>query len=125
AALIGTVVVLLTASTPAGAQSGRITGQIVDGTSGAPMANVQVTIEELELVQITSSAGRYLFVNVRPGTYTVIAEFLGYATVRREGVQVTVDATSTVDFQLLTQAIALEDLYVEAERVPLVTLDRT
>lgn len=125
AVVIGAAVWFVAAAAPVFAQSGRVTGQIVDGSTGAPMANVQVTIEELELTQLTSSTGRYLFLNVRPGTYTVIAQFVGYATVRREGVQVTVDGTATVDFQLLTQAIALEEVVVEAERVPLVSLDRT
>ncbi|HWV58159.1 MAG TPA: TonB-dependent receptor, partial [Longimicrobiales bacterium] len=110
---------------PAAAQSGRIIGQVRDSGTGEPLVAAQVEIEELDIVQVTGSNGRFVFVNVRPGVYTVSARQIGYATVRREGVQVSIDGTATIDFELPTEAVAVDPLVVEAERVPLITLDRT
>ena len=110
---------------PALAQSGRIVGQVTDLGTGEPVSTVQVSIEELGIIQLTDANGRYIFLNVRPGVYTVSAAHLSYATVRREGVQVSIDGTATVDFALPAEAVAVEPLVVQAEVVPLITLDRT
>ncbi|HEY8470429.1 MAG TPA: TonB-dependent receptor [Longimicrobiales bacterium] len=116
---------LLALAGPAAAQSGKLTGIVTDAATGAPLAGVQITLEGTGRSVLTQDNGRYFIINVPPGVYTVSAQLIGYATVRRENVQVSIDVTHTVDFALPSQALAVEGVVVEAERVPLITLDRT
>lgn len=119
------LLLLVAGAAPALAQSGRVIGQVVDLETGAPLPGAQVSIEELELVQLADANGRFIFLNVRPGSYTVVVQQIGYATVRREGVPVNIDATTNLEIAVPTEAVAVEPLVVQAERVPLVSLDRT
>ncbi len=116
---------LLAFSMPASAQSGKITGIVTDQQTGEPLAGAQVFLEGTGLGQLTNDDGRYFLVNVEPGDYTLVAQLIGYATVRREGVQVTIDATITQNFDLPSEAVAVDDILVEAERVPLVQQGQT
>ncbi|HLE83219.1 MAG TPA: TonB-dependent receptor, partial [Thermoanaerobaculia bacterium] len=62
--------VLLAVTATAQAQSGRITGQVVD-TDGHGMGGVAVAIDELGRATISDPNGRYDLSGVPPGTYTV------------------------------------------------------
>jgi len=110
---------------PARAQTGKLTGVVTDAQTGEPLATAQVYIPELERGVLTEENGRYFLVNVPPGTYTVVAELIGYATVRKENVFVSIDATRQVNFQMPLQAVAIEELLVEVERAPLVDTEAT
>ena len=105
--------------------TGKVTGVVTDQSTGEPLAGVSVVIEELERGAITQDNGRYFIVNVPPGTYTVTARLIGYQTVRRENVVVNIDLTKVVNFELVPQAVAVEEIRVEAERTRLVRLDAT
>ncbi|NIR45097.1 MAG: TonB-dependent receptor [Gemmatimonadetes bacterium] len=107
------------------AQVGKITGVITDAQTGEPLSGVQVYLEGTGRGALTGENGRYFLVNVPVGTYTVVAEFLGYATYRIENVFLRIDQTRTIDFQLTPQAIAVEEIRVEAERVPLIDVTST
>src|SRR5690606_31093950 len=105
---------------PVHAQTGKITGLVTDQQSGEPLAGVQVTIAELRRSTITGENGRYFMINIPPGTYTVVAQVIGYATVRKENITVTIDVTRTVDFELPSEALAVTGVVVEVERIPLI-----
>src|SRR5690606_9664717 len=113
------------AFSPAAGQTGKLAGIVTDAATGQPLAGVQVTVEGTGRSVLTQPNGRYFLINIPAGTYTVVAQLLGYATVRRENVQVSIDVTRTLDFQLTTQALAIEQVVVEAERVPLIQMDAT
>ena len=62
---------LLAATTPLNAQStGAIAGVVRDAQTGAPMANVLVSVEDGRRGSVTDSTGRYRIREVRSGTYT-------------------------------------------------------
>lgn len=113
------------APSPAAGQSGKLAGIVTDAATGQPLSGVQVTVVGTGRTVLTQENGRYFFINIPAGTYSVTAQLLGYATVRRENVQISIDVTRTLDFQLTTEALALQQVVVEAERVPLIQLDAT
>ncbi len=122
---LAAVFVLLVGVSPAYSQVGKITGVVRDAQTGDALAGVQVFLEGTGRGAISAQNGRYFLVNVPVGTYTVVAEFLGYATYRIEGVFLTIDQTRTIDFDLVPQAIAVEEIRVEAERVALIDVRST
>ncbi len=103
----------LSVSSPvdARAQNGTITGSVTDASSMRPVGSVQVYLLDSSLGTLTNQAGRYLILNVPAGTYQVRAERIGFATVTQQ-VTVTAGQTATVDFQLETAALGLDEIVV-------------
>jgi len=68
-------------ATPLGvlAQSGKITGKVVD-KDGQPLIGATVGIQGTTKGSIVDVDGNYLMLNVAPGTYTLEARYIGYAT---------------------------------------------
>ncbi len=87
----------------ASAQS-TIAGQVVDDTGGAlPGVTVEgcspALIEACRL-QVTDGAGRYTFVDLRPGTYSVTFTLPGFATLIRDELPLVADFTMDLDVEL-------------------------
>jgi len=95
----------------ASAQTGTVTGSVVDRSTRQPLANAQVFIPRLGRGLTTSANGRYLIPNVPVGTYEIEAQFIGYGTVRHT-VEVVDGQTAVVDFELSVSTIALDELVV-------------
>lgn len=125
--IAGFVAFIFIEATPSAAQvtTGKLTGVVTDAQTGEPLAGAQVYLEGTGRGALTGENGRYFIVNVRPDVYTVVAELIGYQTFQKSGVQVTVDQTGRVDFELTPQAIAVEEIRVEAERAPLIRVEAT
>lgn len=122
---LAALALLALAASPTEAQTGKLTGVVTDASTGNPLPGVQVFVEGTGRGALTQENGRYFLVNLTPGTYTVVAQLIGYATVRKENVLIAIDITRTLDFQMPSQAVAVEEIVVEAERVPLVEVRQT
>jgi outer membrane receptor protein involved in Fe transport len=112
-------------ATTAWAQTGKITGVVTDAQTGEPIAGAQIYIEELERGVLTQENGRYFLINLPVGNYTVVAEIIGYATVRKENVVINVDVTRQVNFELPSAAVEIEEVVVEVQRTPLIDVEAT
>ncbi len=93
------------------AQDGTVTGQVVAATTGQPIDGVQITIVDTQLGVLSNSTGRFLIVRVPPGTYTVQATSVGYATQTRQ-VNVSAGGTAAVQFEMEVSAVAMDELIV-------------
>ena len=85
-------------------QTGSIAGVVRD-TSGAVLPGVTVEASSPALIEksrsvVTDGQGRYTIVDLRPGTYTVTFTLPGFATVRREGIELTSGFTANVSADL-------------------------
>jgi outer membrane receptor protein involved in Fe transport len=103
--------------------TGKIAGRVVD-TQGVALPGVNVLIEGTRRGATTDGDGYYLILSVEPGTYTLSASMVGYGKVTKQAVEIQVDYTSTVNFELKEQAIQAAELVVTAERPP-VEMDKT
>lgn len=106
------------------AQTGKIAGTVIDAATGDPLPGVNVLIEGTTQGTATNLDGEYIIIGVRPGVYTVVASFIGYATQRQTEVAVNVDLTSTVDFNLTEEVFEGEEVVVVAT-APVVKKDLT
>ena len=96
------VIALLALSSAVQAQT--IAGTVKDAT-GAVMPGVTVEAASPALIEkvrsvVTDGAGQYKIVDLRPGTYTVTFSLPGFATVKREGIELTTDFTANVNAEL-------------------------
>lgn len=112
-----------------GVTTGAIGGTVTNA-AGAPVANATVTVRNtatgFSRSARTDASGRYFVPNLLPGSaYSVSAAILGQAPQQRGGLRVVLSQTTSVDFRLTEQALALEGLTVRAESNPQLSRSRT
>jgi carboxypeptidase family protein len=91
------------------AQTSGIAGVVKD-TSGAVMPGVTVEASSPALIEqvrtvTTDAQGQYKIVDLRPGTYTVTFTLPGFATVKREGIELEATFVATVSVELRVGAL--------------------
>ena len=96
--------------------TGKVAGKITDSETGEPLVGANVVIEGTHMGASTDLEGEYFIVNIPPGNYTLSASVLGYTTVSKTGVSVSVDRTLWVDFSLAPAVVEGEAVNVVAER---------
>ncbi len=100
------------AALPAEAQErGTITGRVVVAASLAPLGSAQVYLVGTGIGTLTNAEGRFLLLNVPPGSYTIRVERIGYATGNQE-VTVQAGASTDVRFELQEVALGLDEIVV-------------
>jgi TonB-linked SusC/RagA family outer membrane protein len=114
--ILALLTVGLFAAAPAAAQTGTVTGTILDASTGAPLDAVQVSLEvvgatETNLGGLTQSSGRFLIINVPVGQYLLRAQLLGFGT-QTQLVDVIGGQTAVVDLRLEPEAISLSEIVV-------------
>ncbi len=97
--------------------TGKIAGIVKDKENGEPLIGANVFIEGTALGSTSDLDGSYFIINVPPGTYTVVVQYIGYREVRVSGLQVSIDLTTKQDFRLSTETVDIgEAVVVTAER---------
>ncbi|MXX54882.1 MAG: TonB-dependent receptor [Gemmatimonadetes bacterium] len=109
--LAAVAILFAVAAAPAQAQTGVIEGQVLDGASQRPLGNAQVLVAGTGVGQLTNSAGRFLLLNVPAGEHTVQVTLIGYAEAEQT-VTVSAGQTSSVDIEMSSTAIALNEIVV-------------
>ena len=107
------VLIFLLVPCAAWAQSstaGTLAGVVKDA-SGAVMPGVTVEAASPALIEkvrsvVTDDQGQYKIIDLRPGTYTVTFALSGFATVKREGLQLTTGFTATVNAEMKVGTLA-------------------
>src|SRR5262245_51127152 len=82
-------------------QSGNLYGTTV-GPEGQPMPGVTVVLSGpgASLTQASDANGKFRFVGLPPGAYTAETRLEGFATTRREGIEVNVGRNTEVELKL-------------------------
>ncbi len=112
--LFTSLLVLLTSVSLA--QSGKITGKVLDAETKEGLIGATVGIQGTTRGALVDIDGNYLILNVSPGTYVLEARFLGYSTVVVSEVVVRTDLTTTQNFEMKLEAFEGEEVVVVAER---------
>jgi TonB-dependent starch-binding outer membrane protein SusC len=106
-----TLAMLALMTVPVQAQTGQVTGRVLDAQSGGPLSEVQVYIPGLQLGALSRADGRFLILNVPAGTHTLQAERIGLTT-GTQSINVTAGGTVTTDFRLESAALGLDEIIV-------------
>jgi len=104
--------------------AGKIAGKVLESETGQPLIGATVIIEETNQGAAVAPDGSYAIINVAPGVYTVRASMVGFGTVRKGEVRVSIDRTTRVDFELTVEVIEGEEIFITATR-PIIEVDRT
>ncbi len=107
--------ILLASSLIAQSNQGSLAGVVTD-TSGAIVPGAKITARETSsgaiYETVASSAGTYVFPNLRIGSYDVTAEFAGFKTFQATGVVIQITATTSLNMVLqpgeLSETVTVE-----------------
>ena len=105
---------------PLAAQTGTLTGTVVDAGTGEPLSGAQIVVRGWgEQVQagglITNDRGAYQF-TLAPGRYSIVFEYVGYGAETFDRVQVEAGATTVLDVSMETHAFALNPIVITGSR---------
>lgn len=98
------------------AQSGKITGTITDVDTNEPLFGATVSIKGTTVGASADLDGKYLILNVAPGTYELEFRYIGYQSVTVQNVIVRTDLTTEQDMVLQSSIVEGDELVVVAER---------
>src|ERR1700719_900561 len=127
ACIISLGAMLLAFSVPVSGQAVNATllGTVTD-SSGAPAANVKMTVTEtntgISHNSQTNESGNYVLPDLPPGTYKVTAELAGFKRASRASIDLIVNSTERVDL-VLEPGSSSETITVEAE-TPILQTER-
>jgi CarboxypepD_reg-like domain/Outer membrane protein beta-barrel family len=113
---------LLSSFTTLAAQNSKLSGRIIDAVTKEPLIGANVMLVGTSQGTVTNVTGDYTLLNVRPGTYSVRASYVGYQSVTKTDVEIKIGRSVTLDFKLEETAQETADVEVIAER-PVVELD--
>jgi len=102
--------------------TGTIAGHVRD-KAGHPVAKAQVLVVGTAYGAVADDSGYYFIARVPTGTYTLRAQFIGYAPTEVTGVVVTAGATRTIDVPLTPSAVVIGGVNVVAAANPIVPRD--
>lgn len=103
---------LLVGAFPVYAQTGSLSGTVVDGEVGETLIGANVYIEELERGAATDLDGRFLIEQLPVGAYEVRVSYTGFETQVITGVEIQEGQTETLEVPLTSGT--LDEVVVEA-----------
>ena len=96
---------------PLSGQTGSVTGVLVSGETGEPLANVAVFLDNTDHRATSNNQGRYLILNVPAGEYELVAQLIGLREERRE-ISISAGDAELVDLSMYPRAVELEGMVV-------------
>lgn len=93
------------------AQKGVISGKVLDSEDKMPLPGAMLEIVGMNKYTISDRNGRFEFLNVLAGSYTIEVKYIGYASAR-ENVVLTGSANAIANFELATMGTELQEVVV-------------
>lgn len=103
--------------------AGSIFGWVVDASTGEALQDVLFAVEGTERCTSSAPDGRFILVAVPFGDQAVTVSLLGYTATTIEGVRVRPGQPARILVELEPEALELDEIRVEVERVRLVEPD--
>jgi outer membrane receptor protein involved in Fe transport len=99
------------------AQTGSITGKVIDRSDREGLIGVNIIIRGTTFGTVTDLDGNYIIRNIRPGEYSIEFRYIGYESMLYTGIRVQAGESTTLNVELNPQAItASEDIVIVGER---------
>lgn len=98
------------------AQPASLAGYIIDATSGETLLTAHVRLDGTDLGAATNNAGYYALAGLQPGTYTVIASYIGFRSERIE-VELAPGEERRLDIELQPQEYRVGEITVTADEI--------
>ncbi len=97
---------------------GTLTGKITDAATGNPLSFVNVYLDSLKIGSSTDGNGEFVIRLIPPGRYRLIAEYIGYETIREEDVQIISGRLTSRSLSLVPSEVEGQEVLITATRKP-------
>ncbi len=97
--------------------SGTIEGLVVDSETGEGLIGVSVMLQGTALGAATDLDGHYQIGHVPTGTYVLVGTYLGYAKYTVTSLEVKPSESTTLNFQMKSEALQGKEIVIEAKEV--------
>jgi len=102
---LAALVVLVWLALPLAASAQSAIAGVVKDASGAVLPGVNVEASSPVLIEksrsvVTDAQGQYKIVDLRPGVFSVTFTLSGFATIQREGIELTANFTAAVNVDM-------------------------
>jgi outer membrane cobalamin receptor len=111
------VAAMLLVPRPAAAQTGSVSGRVLDATSGRPIAAAEVFVTGVGGGAVTEQNGSFSFEGIPAGPRQIVVRRIGYGEAT-EDVTIVSDASSALDLRLRAEPLRLDDLVVTGTPLP-------
>ena len=92
---------------------GSVKGHLTDAQSGEPLMFANIALIGTTAGTVSDNEGNYLLSNIKPGTYTLLFSYIGYAGFEQE-ITIGEGETKVIDAALLVESIMGEEVVVTA-----------
>ena len=96
------------------AQSGSITGKVVDVNSGDALPGADIFIQGTSLGVASNLNGSYYIINIPPGKYTIVAKYIGYED-KSADIEIGPNEKKQLDIKMKFMVIEGENVVVTAQ----------
>jgi hypothetical protein len=94
------------------AQTGSLTGKVVDAKTGKPLEGATILLEGTMLGGVTDSSGYYAINSIPPKTYNIEARFLGYVTLTKYNVVIRTEGNFDINFELEEDNVSVDEVVI-------------
>ena len=116
--------ILLFSSLLLAGTTGKLSGRIIDQTTGEGVVGANIIIMGSNIGAAADIDGYYFILNIPPGNYTIKASSVGYTSKIINNVRISVDQTTSINFDLSEESIKLSEVVVSAVK-PIIQTDLT
>ena len=95
--------------------TGKLVGKVIDKNTGEPLIGANIIIQGTTLGSVADHDGRFIIINIPPGTYNVKVSFIGYESVLFENVKIIVDQTTQLSIDLYAKSLQVGEVVVTAK----------
>ena len=113
--LLTVLVIFLSAQFTYGQQSASVSGYISDAETGETLISANIALKDSRKGTSSNTSGYFSLTNIAPGTYTIVATYVGYQRYERE-ISLEPGQSLRLDIELDPEGFQLEEVVVESER---------
>ncbi|PID29015.1 MAG: hypothetical protein CSB55_02810 [Candidatus Cloacimonadota bacterium] len=119
-----TLIALLVCSSLFAGTTGKLTGSVKDN-NGEKKAYLNVVLEGTSLGALTDERGRFMILNIPPGTYTLVVQGVGIQPQKIQGVVISVDETTTEKIVVRSTDVQIDDFVINERKQKMVKKGQT
>ncbi len=99
------------------AQSGNISGIILDNKTGEPLIGANVVIQGTTKGAIADFDGNFTIMNLEAGVYTLICSYISYNSITTNKIEVSINGNAVFNFNLISNTVQIEGAVIEARAI--------
>ncbi len=97
--------------------TGKISGTVSEKETGSPLIGVNILLEGTTVGAATDIDGNYFILNIPPGSYNLRFQILGYEHYIVQDLRVSVNRTTNVDAEMITESVEISEVVVMADKI--------